>query len=140
MSRNGYFENLQREILALSQEKEWDRACLEWMLERMSLSQAGECICKHSVRYDFWIRNVENNNLTHVGSSCIRQFMKGNSALVEDVEQAERDWGKQVCRWCNRRTKDDSGYHMVCRRKMEANRRAAAQPRENIVVEDYVWQ
>ena len=124
MAQTKYFETLRREIFALSDEKHnWAKACLEWVFIEMTDSETERCACGHHVKFDFWINNVENDNTAHLGSVCIKKFMRANIELVADVEQAERDWGKNPCLFCKQLTKKENRLHARCVRKYEEQQR-----------------
>jgi hypothetical protein len=65
----------------------------------------------HFVDYDFWISNVENNNRTHVGITCIKQFMHENDTLLADIIEAEYQKRKKPCFYCKKLTKNEDVLH-----------------------------
>jgi hypothetical protein len=117
MDPKGYFKILQKEIFAQSVEKQdWYKAVEEWDFLHKEDSADGKCICGHDVKYDYWIENKLNNEVTHVGSCCIIKFMGYNKELVYRVKCTKAD--RQIlpkCLHCGKRTHNiDTNLHCKC--------------------------
>lgn len=78
-SDDGY--KVGREIIALSDADDWDRARLEWRIEDIYIQQEPEtCLCGHFPINELCVlRNRKNGNSAVVGNVCVKKFMKLSS-------------------------------------------------------------
>ena len=71
---------LQQHLLSSSNEKsDIDLAMNEWICDEISIYQPSMCPCGHKIIERCRIRNVINNNVSYVGSTCINQFKEFNT-------------------------------------------------------------
>lgn len=68
---------LSREIIKLSQSKDWIQAKLEWSLDNVwESSEPQECLCGHFPIIEICeIKNKINGNVAEVGNSCVKKFI-----------------------------------------------------------------
>lgn len=93
-----YYENLLKQVIDNSNEKQWADAVLEWDITDWSEDEEFEtsCICgKENIRYLFTITNKENGNeLEPIGSSCIKKFKRDDldneTAIFEQLFKLQK--------------------------------------------------
>ncbi len=72
------FENLKKEIVALSVAHSWEPAKQEWFLITIDIDESCDstCLCKHyPIRELCTLGNRLNHNEAIVGSVCVNRFM-----------------------------------------------------------------
>ena len=63
-----------KEILLLSESKNWDNAILEWKLNLITFEK-NRCICNHPIVENCHLLNTKNNNSCIVGNVCVNKFL-----------------------------------------------------------------
>lgn len=97
---DGYnFQQLKREILALSQSLDWEMAKKEWRL--ISISEAEEpetCLCGHfPIRELCSISNKITGNTIDVGNVCVKRFIGLRSDLIfSAIKRIRKDLTKSL--------------------------------------------
>ncbi len=85
-----HFNNLQQEVLILSESDHWNEAVTEWELDRFDEDEKAEtdCVCgKKNIRYLHRIVNIHNGNkLEWIGSECIKKFDRTDFDALLSVE------------------------------------------------------
>jgi hypothetical protein len=78
------FEQLRREILALSHAKDWEVARKEWGLVGISQAEEPEtCLCGHFPIIEICsISNRVTGQRTDVGNRCVKRFLGVRSDLI----------------------------------------------------------
>lgn len=73
-----------REIIALSESKDWDEAKLEWDLKRVYREEEPlTCLCGHFPIIEICVlTNRNNGNLAEVGNVCVTKFLGLESDLI----------------------------------------------------------
>lgn len=76
---NDKFSELVRQVIELSESKDFNEARYEWTITGMYVAEDDDdisCVCGHPhLRYLYEIRNTNNRNVLYpVGSECIKKF------------------------------------------------------------------
>uniref|UniRef100_A0A6C0EE69 Uncharacterized protein n=1 Tax=viral metagenome TaxID=1070528 RepID=A0A6C0EE69_9ZZZZ len=58
----------------------------EWKFFKRIINET-YCICGHDILYNYYIKNIINDNKLIVGSTCIKQFMKNNEELIQSINK-----------------------------------------------------
>lgn len=85
------FELLQKHILSLSESDVFEIAVKEWKFISFELSEEFDrCPCGVYVKEHFYIRNVINNNTTHLSTICINRYMNISTwTLLEGLKRIQ---------------------------------------------------
>lgn len=78
-------KNLKNRIIASSTATTWEEAKTEWYLSEIvnqPLHKPAYCLCGHKIFVVNSMHNVKNNNITHVGSCCVKKFMGWRPNLI----------------------------------------------------------
>lgn len=90
---------LSREIIKLSQSKDWIQAKLEWSLHNVwESSEPQECICGHFPIIEICeIKNKLNGNIAEVGNSCVKKFMGlPSNSVFRALKRVRKDISKSL--------------------------------------------
>jgi hypothetical protein len=90
---------LTKEILMLSNSKEWNSARLEWVLQQIYEADEPEtCLCGHFPIIEICIlQNRENQNSATVGNCCVKKFIGLPSDLIfQAVKRVRKDSDKSL--------------------------------------------
>lgn len=86
---------LSNEIIANSQSKTWDKAKLEWDLDRIdTLDEPISCLCGHyPIKEECVIKNKFNNKKLSVGNHCVNKFLKNleTNKLFNAIKKLKKD-------------------------------------------------
>lgn len=93
LSPREHHELLKLRIVELSESKNWEEARLEWREVYYYYRKVNSCLCKHYIHHNFEIHNFKNDELTIVGSECIKYFQ--NPILTENAKIAKRDYDEK---------------------------------------------
>lgn len=92
---NNNFDKLKSHILSLSNSKEFSSAKKEWKLYHVELSdEFDQCPCGQQIKEICYIKNTINENTTHVGNVCVKQFIgidtgnlfDGLKRIIQDID------------------------------------------------------
>jgi hypothetical protein len=84
-SKNKNREMFYDKLIESSKEKTIE--CIrEWKFYKRIKNET-YCICGHDILYNYYIKNIINENKLIVGSTCIKQFMKNNENLIESINK-----------------------------------------------------
>lgn len=64
---------------------DYSQAVKEWKHHRYD-NREDNCICGVNIIHRYHIKNIHNSNIVIIGSICIKQFMKDNKELVQEVD------------------------------------------------------
>ena len=79
------FQRLKDHILPISVASDFERARLEWRLERIEISEdIDHCPCGKEIREHCYLKNIQNGNETYVGNVCVNQFIGLDTATLFD--------------------------------------------------------
>jgi hypothetical protein len=98
VSSDGYnFKQLSAAIIALSVEKMWEAARLEWrLLQVYEADEPDTCLCGHFPIIEVCVlKNIKNGRLTEVGNVCVKRFIGIRSdKIFASVKKIRRDLDK----------------------------------------------
>ncbi len=92
-------QQLAREIIALSESSNWDRAKQEWKLENIYISdEAQTCLCGHwPIKELCYLGNSKNGNEAIVGNVCVNKFMGISSdKIFAAIKRVAKDPNKSL--------------------------------------------
>ncbi len=90
---------LQKEIIALSQAKNWEQARLEWDLEGVYYEDEPDtCLCGHfPINEICTLRNRKNDNRATIGNVCVKRFLGlPSDRIFRAVKRVRRDSVKSL--------------------------------------------
>ena len=89
---------LSQEIIERSAAKTWDKAKLEWSLERIYESSYKTCLCGHNPISEICVlRNSTNADVVEVGNCCVEKFMEiSTNKLFAALKKIAKDIKKAV--------------------------------------------
>lgn len=84
---------LRAEVIKNSQSDDWETAKLEWnVVPHVNYNEEGtHCTCTHSIKWEYYIENVNNRKQLKIGSHCIKQFDRPD--MLQAVTRL-RKWSK----------------------------------------------
>lgn len=86
------------EIIALSAEKTWDRAKLEWDLDSVYVADEPEtCLCgKHPIINACVLNNRINGISAIVGNCCVKKFDLPSNKIFDAIKRISKDEKKSL--------------------------------------------
>ena len=95
-------------IVELSVSSDWLNAKKEWKIDSQRDEEFYVCICgKENIKNVFTLKNIKNNNMVEVGSSCVTKFLDKPKYVLDDVKKLENDMSKSVSKKLSINIKSD---------------------------------
>lgn len=88
-----------KEIIALSDAKDWNIAKKEWILDHIyDAMEPQTCLCGHYPIMEICvIKNLKNNNHTLLGNCCIKILLGlGSNKLFNSLKRIRKDINKSI--------------------------------------------
>lgn len=104
------FKRFKEVLCEKSVSNDFNRAVLEWKRHAYDY-RLDNCICGVDIIHRFHIKNIHNKNIVIVGSTCVKNFMKDNEKLIEEVDYQIEIIGKDKY---NKKCEEDDKLYRKC--------------------------
>lgn len=108
-----YLERFSNSLINKSESDNYYEAVQEWRLDHIEMNETEDikrCLCNKPINELYYIHNINNDNISLVGSICVKKFMKDyNPELMDDIKvtsynnkQKDKDTLRRRCLMCTK--------------------------------------